>query len=159
MTKPCWHIVCGSTGAGKTTRAIQLSAQLGAIRFSIDEWMTRLFWPDSPEPIQYEWTMERINRCEAQIAELATQLASLGISSVLDLGFTTRDHRDKFRALAAQAGIVTKIEFVDVPAEERWARVQKRNQEKGETYRMEVTREMFDFMERIWEAPGANEVS
>jgi len=158
MADACWHIVCGSTGAGKTTYAMALSEELGAARFSIDEWMTRLFWPDSPDPIQFEWTMERINRCEAQIAELATELARLGISSVLDLGFTTRDHRDKFRALAGDAGIVTKTQFVDVPVEERWSRVEQRNRDKGETYRMEVTREMFEFMESIWEAPTAEEL-
>src|SRR5690606_15417313 len=119
----------------------------------------RLFWPDSPEPIQYEWTMERISRCEAQIAEMAAELAKLGISSVLDLGFTTRDHRDKFRALAADAGITTSTHFVDVPVEERWGRVEARNRDGGETYRMEVTREMFDFMESIWETPTEEELS
>jgi len=157
VAQPLWHIVCGSTGAGKTTYSIALSSKLGAIRFSIDEWMAQLFWPDSPQPVQFEWTMERINRCEAQIAELATELAKRGVPSVLDLGFTTRDHRDKFRALAADAGIATKTQYVDVPVEERWRRVEHRNRDKGETYRMEVTREMFDFMESIWQAPTAEE--
>jgi len=118
MADACWHIVCGSTGAGKTTYAMELSAKLSAMRFSIDEWMTRLFWPDSPDPIQYEWTMERINRCEAQIAGIVAELAKLGVSSVLDLGFTTKEHRDKFRMLAAKSGVATRTHFVDVPAEE-----------------------------------------
>ncbi len=159
MTQPLWHIVCGSTGAGKTTFAIGLSEKLGAIRFSIDEWMAQLFWADTPQPIQFEWTIERINRCEAQIASLATDLAKRGIPSVLDLGFTTRDHREKFRKLAAEAGTRTELHFVDVPVEERWRRVEARNREKGETYRLDVTREMFDFMESIWEAPDAEELS
>jgi len=35
--------------------------------------------------------------------------------------------------------------MIDMPAEERWHRVQKRNAEKGKTYQLgfEVTREMF----------------
>ena len=41
-------LVVGCTGAGKTTYARQLAAELGAVRFSIDEWMMALFGPDVP---------------------------------------------------------------------------------------------------------------
>jgi len=43
MTDHLIHLVCGSTGAGKTTYARALSERIGAVRFSIDEWMTALF--------------------------------------------------------------------------------------------------------------------
>ena len=48
MTHPMIYLICGSTGAGKTTYAIQLTAKVGAVRFSIDEWMKALFWMDAP---------------------------------------------------------------------------------------------------------------
>ena len=38
MPPPALHLVCGSTGAGKTTYAIALADRLCAVRFSIDEW-------------------------------------------------------------------------------------------------------------------------
>lgn len=42
---PTVHLLCGLPGAGKTTLARRLEAGLPAIRFSLDEWMLRLY-PD-----------------------------------------------------------------------------------------------------------------
>ena len=146
-------LIVGCTGAGKTTYARQLAEEIGGVRFSIDEWMTALFWADSPQPLQFAWTMERVARCEAQIFATVRQLAVRGVPSLLDLGFTKREHRDKFRILAAEAALTCVVHFIDVPADERWFRVNRRNKERGETYAMQVDREMFDFMESMWEPP------
>ena len=160
MTEPgLFHIICGATGAGKTTVALRLAEEFGAARFSIDEWMTALFWPDTPQPIEFDWTIERINRCEAVIAETASRLAHLGVSSVLDLGFTRAEHRARFAEIAANAGAPVRLHWVDVPADTRRERVRGRNRDKGETYRLEVTDEMFDFMESIWEPPSDEEMA
>jgi predicted kinase len=159
MAPSTLHLVCGATGAGKTTHAIALAEREGAVRFSIDEWMTRLFWADSPQPIRFDWAIERVNRCEGQIAEVALRLGALGVSSVLDLGFTRAEHRAKFEAIGRAAGLAVKLHLVDVDPEERWRRVQGRNADKGETYRLEVTREMFDFMEGMWEPPDDAEMA
>ena len=150
-------LVVGCTGAGKSTYARALADQLGGLRFSIDEWMVGLFWADSPQPIEFAWTMERVNRCEAQIFAMARQAAARGVPAVLDLGFTTKAHRDKFRALGAEAGLSVAVHFVDVPADERWSRVEQRNAEQGETYSLTVDREMYDFMEGLWEPPSEAE--
>ena len=150
-------LVVGCTGAGKSTYARALADQLGGLRFSIDEWMVALFWADSPQPIQFEWTMERVGRCEAQIFAMAQQAAVRGVPVVLDLGFTTRAHRDKFRALGEGAGLSLAVHFVDVPADERWRRVKQRNAQQGETFAMTVDRGMFDFMEGLWEPPSEAE--
>ena len=150
-------LVVGCTGAGKSTYARALADQLGGLRFSIDEWMVGLFWADSPQPIEFAWTMERVNRCEAQIFAVARQAAARGVPAVLDLGFTTKAHRDKFRALGAEAGLSVAVHFVDVPADERWRRVEQRNAEQGETYSLTVDREMYDFMEGLWEPPSEAE--
>lgn len=150
-------LVVGCTGAGKSTYARALADQLGALRFSIDEWMVALFWADSPQPIQFDWTIERVNRCEAQIFAIARQAATRGVPAVLDLGFTTKAHRDKFRDLGEQAGLSVAVHFVDVPANERWRRVEQRNAQQGETYSLTVDRGMFDFMEGLWEPPSEAE--
>lgn len=150
-------LVVGCTGAGKSTYARALADRLGALRFSIDEWMIALFWADSPQPIEFAWTMERVDRCEAQIFAMARQAAARGVPAVLDLGFTTKAHRDKFRARGEQAGLRVAVHFIDVPAEERWRRVEQRNAEQGETYSLTVDRGMFDFMEGLWEPPGEAE--
>src|SRR5213078_4337356 len=131
MDSPVVHIVCGSTGAGKTTYALRLCEELGAIRFSLDEWMNNLFWMDMPPGGSIDWAFARIDRCTAQILDIVRQLASNGTSSVLDLGFVRRLEREKVAVFAAKNALRMKLHFLDVPADIRWARVSARNVEKG----------------------------
>ncbi len=43
--------------------------------------------------------------------------------------------------------------------EERWRRVEQRNEHQGETFRIKVTRPMFDYIETIWQPPTPEELS
>lgn len=152
------HLVTGSTGAGKTTYALELATREGALRLSIDEWMTTFFGPDQPTPLQFEWMMERVNRCEAQMWAVALQAAARGMPIVVDCGLTRESHRSKWTKSAAEADLPVRLHHLDVDREERWRRVQGRNVERGPTYRLEVTREMFDFVETLWERPSDDEL-
>jgi predicted kinase len=153
------HLICGSTGAGKTTYAMTLAGRDGALRLSIDEWMTTLFGPDQPEAIRFAWMMERIDRCEAQMWALAEQEAAFGRPVVIDCGLTRAAHRAKWADLAAGAGLLVRQHHLDVPVAERWLRVERRNAERGPTFKMEVDRGMFDFVETLWEPPGPDEMA
>jgi predicted kinase len=152
-----WHLITGSTGAGKSTLAHKLVQRHNAVRFAIDEWMNTLFWQDCPQKNDLPWALERVARCEAQIEIVATQLAQAGIDSILDLGFTQRDQRLAWFARAQATGIPCKLHVLDVPAEERWQRVTERNQGASATYTFAVTREMFDAMEQMWQLPDEAE--
>ena len=158
-SRPTIHLVCGSTGAGKTTFAMRLAEQEGAMRLSIDEWMTALFGADQPKQIQFAWMMERVNRCEVVMWSVAVDGAQRGVGAVIDCGLTRAQHRRKFADLAAEAGLPVVLHWLDVPVEERWRRVERRNAERGETFRLEVTRPMFDFVEGLWEPPSAEEMA
>ena len=158
-SRPTIHLVCGSTGAGKTTFSMRLADEAGAIRLSIDEWMTALFEADRREQIEFAWMMERVNRCEAVMWNVAADAARRGVGSVIDCGFTRAEHRRKFANLAAEAGLPVVLHWLDVPVEERWRRVDRRNVERGETFRLEVTRPMFDFVEGLWEPPTPDEMA
>jgi len=159
MARHLIHLICGSTGAGKTTYARRLSDETRAVQFSIDQWMTALFWMDSPQPIEASWSMERVARCNDQIWTVAAQVAARGTPCVLDLGFSRFQERDRFAKLADAVGFSVQLHILDVPAEERWRRVEARNAEKGETHQLQfaVTRDMFDFVETLWEPPGEAE--
>ncbi len=161
MPAPIIHLVCGSTGAGKTTYADGLAQTLGGVRFSIDEWMAGLFWMDSPQPPDPAWAMERVSRCTERIWATAAQVAGRGLACVLDLGFSTREQRARIAALAQAAGLGVRLHVVEVGAEERWRRVQARDRDRLETRQLtfDITREMFDFVERLWEPPDAAELA
>lgn len=159
MADPTIHLVCGSTGAGKTTFAGKLARQLGALHLSIDDWMATLFAPDMPRPLNWSWIGERVARCESQIITTAIQLGRIEVSSILDLGLLRADRRQSIAATATAAGLRVRLHFIDVDPAERWRRVEGRNDKKGETFRLTVTRPMFDFIETIWQPPGAEEMA
>lgn len=151
------HMICGSTGAGKSTFANKLATEEKALRFSIDEWMLNLFMPDAESP-DLDWMLSRIDRCEMQIMELIKQQKLLSQSVILDLGLSKKSHREKFYRLAEQENTDIRLYYLDVPADERWNRVQSRNKDESITYKHHITREMFDFMEAWFEAPQESEL-
>jgi len=156
---PAIHLICGSTGAGKSTYAKMLGNDIGAIYFSIDDWMTSLFGPDLDNSMDWQWISERALRCESQMIATACALAEVGVSSILEIGLQQANKRAEVASTVAEkSGCTLLTHFLDVDAEERWRRVQQRNTEKGETFKLEVTRDIFDFFEAMWESPSESEL-
>ncbi len=151
-------LVCGPTGAGKTTYSLSLCKQENAIRFSIDPWMQTLFASDMTS-IDFKWMMERVLRCYEQIWEVSEQILKIDGSVVLDLGLTTKELREYFFSKGSNLGIEAELHYLDAPANIRKQRVENRNQEKDPSvYAFEVTETMFDFMETRFEVPDENEL-
>lgn len=144
------HLIVGRTGAGKTFVARRLEEDSRGVGFSIDAWMATLFIPDSEGP-EFEWMMERIGRCESLIWKQAIRLLELNQNVVLDLGFSTREHRRSFFERAKQAGAECELHWVEAPLEVRRERVRSRNEGSSETYSFEVTDEIFNWMEDFFE--------
>ncbi len=159
MITPLIHLICGSTGAGKTTYARELSAEIGALHFSIDEWMAALFWMDNPAATDPTWAIERVERCMTQIWTMAVRVAERGVPCVLDFGFGTKALRARFAGLARERSFGVMLHVLDVAAEERWRRVQSRNADGSGQLGFAITREMFDFVEASWQAPDAAEMA
>ena len=152
------HVVYGPSGAGKSTYAKELARREPAVHVAIDDWMARLFAADMPEPIEYHWMMERVERCEAQIWSTAAGVIAAGTSVVLDLGLLRRSDRARVAEIAQAVELPIQFHFVTAPEEVRRARVLERNEVRGETFAIVVTPEMFDFIEGVFEAPDASEL-
>ena len=154
------HLICGPTGAGKTTYARKVAEASGAVRFSIDEWMSALFWMDAPDPFPPAWAMGRVERSAALIWRTAADVCRRDVPCVLEIGLTTVAARARYAGLAREAGFAVRLHLVDAPVDERWERVETRNlAPEADQLPFKVTREMFDFVETMWERPTAAELA
>jgi predicted kinase len=152
------HVIFGPSGAGKSTYAKDLARRAPAIHFAIDEWMARLFAADMPEPLEFEWMMERVERCEAQIWSTAAAAMASGASVILDLGLMRRSDRARVAEIAQACELPLQFHFVTAPQAVRRDRVLQRNEVRGDTFSIEVTPDMFNFIEGVYEAPEPGEL-
>ena len=146
------HLLCGKVGCGKTTFARRLESN-GAMRFSVDEWMLRLYGPHMPRK-EFD---ARLSLCMDLILGMAERLAQLGVPAVVDAGFWRREQRDETRARLEQAGVSYCFHYFEVPDEELWRRLEVRNRERT-AGTFEITREMFELFRGWFEPPGPDEV-
>ena len=124
----------------------------------LDDRGARLFGPDVDGPLDFGWMVERIRRCHPLIWSTATAVLAAGASVVLDIGAMRRQDRERISQMAQAQGLSLQWHFVDAPQEVRRARVAGRNTAKGETFVAEVSPEMFDFLEALYEAPAPVEL-
>lgn len=155
---PTLNVVFGPCAAGKTTYAKAFVAREGAVPFVLDEWGARLFGPDLKGPIEFAWMLERLARCNQLIWSTATAILAAGSSVVLDTGAMRRADRERIRQMAEAQGLPVQWHFIDAPLEVRRARIAARNAAKGKTFVMEVTPEMFEMLEAIYEPPSSDEL-
>lgn len=74
------HLVCGLNGAGKSTCARWLQSEHSVVRFTLDEWMLRLYGIPYDDP-RYAAKAEK---CQQLILDVALQVLAGGVDVVLD---------------------------------------------------------------------------
>jgi predicted kinase len=160
------HLICGPIGAGKTTYAREIAAKNNAVRFSEDEWLSKLFVPDAPEGLLSEpmqvvgaWASERYQRCREKIWLICQQLLSQNISIVLDGAAANKEQRDLIRKKARDHNVNFQLHYVTSDTSIRKDRVFKRNKEQGSTYSLDVTPDMFVHTENFFEPPVGEELN
>lgn len=117
------HILFGYLGSGKTTFAKRLELGHGAVRFTPDEWMARLFGEDPPE----DSFPEKAAAISELLEPLWTRCLSLGLDVVLDYGFWTRKERDRVRALVESFGARVCLYHLQCSDDEARRRIAARN--------------------------------
>jgi predicted kinase len=153
------NVIFGPSGAGKTTYAHDFARRTGAVAFILDDWMARLFGPDIPDPIEFQWMLERVSRCEAQIWSTAAATLAAGAPVILDIGLMRKADRERIRTIAEAVELTVQWHYVTAPAEIRRARVAQRNVIRGESFAIDVAPEQFDFIEGVFELPDEVELA
>ncbi|MGA8113890.1 MAG: ATP-binding protein [Actinocatenispora sp.] len=122
MSAPQVHLLCGYPGAGKTTYARRLARQLPAVRFSLDEWMLRLY------PLRFDdpHYAAHAENCKNLMWDVAEQVLGLGRDVVLDWCQWNRQRRTAWRLRAEEAGYRPVLHHVVVPVETAIRRVEAR---------------------------------
>ena len=151
LETPVAHLLCGKPGSGKTTLARQLEAD-GLVRFTLDEWMIRLYGHHMPREV----FDARKDKCMDLILHLATRLARLNVSVVLDCGFWTRSSRlgalDRLLGTDAQ----TILHYFEVDDAELQDRLARRNSDLPPGT-FEITPEMVATFSEQFEPPTDDE--
>jgi predicted kinase len=151
------HLIEGPVGAGKSTFSIRLGHDLSAPRLDLDEWIVTLFRADRPETDFVAWYLERKRRCIEQIWSVASEILGSGTDAVLELGLVGRADRAAFYERVDDLDYELVVYVLETPEETRRQRVRERNREKGDSFKMEVSDEIFELANRAWEAPSETE--
>jgi len=144
-------LIVGNTGSGKSTLAAKLAKGEKAHIFSVDEWMKNLYLMDTPDIPSYTWALERTERIEVQMLQDALKLLANDISIILDIGFFKKEQRDRVTGFLKDHGHSAFIYYLDVHTDIRWGRVKERNRGEAATFQFEVSKDIFDFCETLFE--------
>jgi predicted kinase len=140
------HLVCGLPGAGKTTFAKRLEAELGAIRLCPDEWMETL-------GVSIFDTDFR-DRLEGKLTELARDILRHGGNAVIEFGSWSKAERDDLRVTASQCGAAVHLYWLEVPVAELARRVRKRSSADTAALTESFLQGISDGVERPSDAEG-----
>ncbi|KJZ09284.1 hypothetical protein TW85_22395 [Marinomonas sp. S3726] len=158
MRGGCVHIIFGPIGAGKSTFAFELSKKYKAIKFSTDEWFKTLFFRDIERIPDLTWTFERISRCESQIWSIAKQSINTGNDVVFDLGLQKMTDRERIITICKDLNFHYKLYYLNADKNIRLNRVFERNKSKGKTFEFNVSIEMFEITDKMFEIPTSLEL-
>ena len=133
------HALHGFISSGKTTLARRLETQLGALRFTPDEWMTTLYGADPPAD-EYPDLLDRVR---SLMHAQWTRAVTLGVPVILDEGLWTRVSRDELRAQAAALGVPLTLHVLPFDPATARERIAARNEEAGAHFVAPTTFELF----------------
>jgi predicted kinase len=150
--KPVAHIVVGFIGSGKTTFARKLERETGAVRFTKDEWMVRLFGNTPPKDTFADYD----NRMASLATDMALKCLKAGIDVVIDEGFWVREQRDEIREKVKNAGAIPKTYYLKVPLGVMKARTLRRTAAPPvDSYT--IDEESFDHYWKFFQPPDKDE--
>ena len=141
----------GFVCSGKTTYAKKIERDEGAVRFTPDEWMVKLFGVDPPADnfsANYDSVL-------ALMVHYWTQLLRMNIDVILDFGFWNRNYRDAIRDEVNKSGGIPKLYLFAIPEETARERCEKRNQSLEEDFL--ICSETFDVLKTRFQPLGDDE--
>lgn len=120
------HLICGMSGAGKTTLAKKLESNMRAVRLCGDEFISVLVKDKNDKE-----ELDRLrNPTEEIMWSLTKKLLDFGVSVILDNGFWSKEERFNYleEAKKINSSIKVFLHYMDLPINLIWDRINQRNQ-------------------------------
>ena len=149
--RPSAFLLHGFLGAGKTTFAKRLKQEHHAIRFTPDEWMSRLYGDDPPEAFFSDYS----RRISEIMESTWSRFVEVGTSVILDFGFWSRAERNRIRGLVNLRGGDALLYHLSCSDDEAWHRITERNERlSGSLY---IAPNTFQLLKARFEPLGLDE--
>ena len=140
---------CGKMGAGKSTRANEITIDKRAVLLSEDEWLESLY----PNQIRcLDDYIEYANRIKPQIKKLVQSILLTGTNVVMDFPANTLAQRAWFRSVFSEISAPHNMVYIDVPNELCLERIGKRRIEQPERAATDTV-EVFEGVTKYFVAP------
>ncbi|RUM19513.1 kinase [Rhizobium phaseoli] len=149
------YLTCGLPGSGKTSLAKIIEHEASALRLTGDDWMHKLYPGISTPEAETGPCRGRVESLQWQIA-----LRAIGLQCnvVVDWGVWSRAERDVCRNEARAAGARVVLCFLDIPFDELWDRVSRRNAELP-VGAFDISRPDLLRWSKLFEPPTAEELA
>lgn len=151
-TRATVHLLAGLNGAGKSTLARRLEQESPAVRFTLDEWMLRLYQLSYDDPRYPELS----ERCQNLIWDIAKQVLSTGADVVLDWNLWSCERRRTWRDKVVATGHHPVLHYVKVPVDTAIHQVEGRRRAGIATAHV-LDAVAVRHLARLFEAPTAEE--
>ncbi|WP_280951379.1 AAA family ATPase [Rhizobium sp. J15] len=152
---PTLYLTCGLPGSGKTSLAKIIEHEASALRLTGDDWMHKLYPGISTPKAETGPCRGRVESLQWLIALRAIRLRC---NVVVDWGVWSRAERDACRNEARAAGARVVLCFLDVPFDELWDRVSRRNAELP-VGAFDISRPDLLRWSKLFEPPTAEELA
>lgn len=120
-------LMCGKICSGKSTYAHSFSREHCAALLSVDEIMLAVFGQDAGEKHD-----DYFASLEEYLFRKSTELVTVGINVILDIGLWTKAEREAAREFFCSRNIPNEIHYLDISDGEWERRIEKRNKEISE---------------------------
>lgn len=149
------YLICGMSGAGKTTLAKKLEKSIPAVRLCGDELISVIIKnKDDKEEL------DRLrNPIEKVMWDLTEKLLAASVNVILDNGFWSQEERLHYLRSAKQINSSVKVflHFLDIPTEVIWNRINQRNASLPSDC-FHITRNELDQWMSCFSPPDQNEI-
>ena len=149
----CVHLLYGLAGSGKTTRARDLSEDGRAVRYTLDEWMLRLYPDVQFDADDYGPRAEAVKELVWSVAE---QVLLAGTDVVLDWNSWSRARRAWATERARTVGAEVVLHWLGASLTESSARAERRNA-AGVGYVHHITHADNEHLATLMEPPDETE--